>query len=149
MEIGATGTTISYFVDLLGAFLATLVTIFVLEEDRPYCDPCRVYKKKMGADTVAFAANNTLVKEIFGGIKKCIRDGDGPGLLNYVRELKEKYGGQSGSVKIVVDRRQCSRCSEWTAVGKVFRMKGKEWDRANDLDFRLSWHDAAAENAPA
>ncbi len=148
VEVGAVGTTISYFVDLLGAFVATLLTIFAMASDRPFCDPCGTYKKKQGSVTVQFAANKTLMQEVFGGIKQCIRDNDGPRLLQYVGELKQKYGAQAGSVKMVLDRRQCAHCSEWTAIGKVSRKNSRgEWERVDELDFNMSWHDAATGNA--
>ncbi len=141
VEIGAAGTTISYVVDLLGAFVATLGTLFTIATDRPYCDPCGAYKKKIGSTKVKFAANHTLVGEIFHNIAQCTEANDGPQLLNYLKELKQKYGGSSGSMKIELDLRRCPYCSQWTAVGKVFRKGGNSWDRVNDYDFTASWHD--------
>jgi hypothetical protein len=137
-EIGATGTTISYIADLLGALLGAGGLLYYFSEKRPYCDRCGKYKEQQDKYQIFFAHEENLVKEIFGRLAELKEKGVYEDMSSYCSELAEQHPGAEGDVKVVVEQRLCPDCREATILGNVYRYGKKEWKEISELGFSLN-----------
>ncbi|MHC4154590.1 MAG: hypothetical protein ACYST6_06670 [Planctomycetota bacterium] len=137
-EIGATGTTISYIADLLGALLGAGGLLYYFSEKRPYCDRCGKYKEQEDKYQILFTHEENLVKEIFGRLTELKEKGVYDDMASYCTELAEQHQAADGDVKIVVEQRLCPDCREATILGNVFRYGKKEWNEVSELGFSLN-----------
>lgn len=137
-ELGRMGTTLSYVVDLLGAWLGAWGTLIYLAGRYPYCERCSIYKKRERKYRVLFKFDERLVEEVFGRLQELIRGAIYPDLVKYCQELAQKHNDRNGNINITVDQRFCPRCREATLLGSVSRLAGSEWKELDDLSFSFS-----------
>ena len=136
-EMGSVGTTISYLADLLGAGLGAVGMLYFCSQKYPYCLPCRKYKKREQRYDVQFKYQESLVEQIFGGIREKIEKESYQDVVAYFQGLGDKHADRKGDMKISVDQRFCPICNEGTILGKVNRKKGGDWTEVDELNFRL------------
>jgi hypothetical protein len=135
IEMGATATRISFVVDLLGAGLGTVLTLLVLGSLHPFCDRCRVYKKRHHLYNIRPAPDETTLRGIFDSIAELTRKQDHRELVKLLKTLEATHQDKKSLFRIAADERFCPKCREATVLGKVSRQEGKEWKPITDLAF--------------
>lgn len=137
-QMGAAGTTLSYIVDLGGALAGALGVLFACTDRYPYCDRCLQFKRREKKYQVTFKYEENLAQEIFARIAELIQGKTYKDIVSYCRELSERHHEKKGNVQITVDQRFCRRCREASIIGKIHRLKGREWDEVSSLSFSFT-----------
>ncbi len=138
-EVGATGTTIMYFLDLLIAFGAAFGTLLGHAQIRPFCSHCARYKVRERQLLVQLTYDEELVKEIYGQINERMEAADYAGLVNYLSDLVGKGEAKKGDWRIKVDQRFCPGCREATLLGTTQQKnKSNEWNEVSELAFTFT-----------
>jgi len=137
-NVGATGTTIFYVADLLGALLGASGMLYYFSQKRPYCNRCARYKEQEAKYEIRFEYDENLAKEIFGNITQLKDKAAYDQMVSYCEQLAEQHTGDQGNVKIVVEQRLCPECAEATILGSVYRYAKKEWTEVSELAFSLN-----------
>lgn len=137
LEMGATGSTLSYLADLVGALLGAAGLAFGMADLRPYCNRCRRYKRRTEKLSLMLQ-NNVQASEVQTNIKGFVRSNDFAGLSAYVEQVAPQLAGSTGKFKIDMDWRHCPRCRQTTVIGRVYRQDRKGWSEMDNQRFSLS-----------
>lgn len=138
LQMEAAGTTLSYIIDLAGSLLGALGSLFICTDKYPYCDRCFQFKRREKKYQVTFKYEENLAQEVFVRISELIQGQIYKDIVSYFRELSDRHHEKKGNVRITVDQRFCRRCREASIIGKVYRLKGSEWDEVSDLSFSFT-----------
>jgi hypothetical protein len=137
-EMGATGTTISYAVDLLGALLGATGALLLGTESNPFCDTCSRYKRRARKYELALKTGSDPIEELLGEIQKLVAEGNFQALFQRVRDASATHKHAKPDAKIAADVRFCPTCHVVTLLGSVSRLHGNEWKTINELAFQLT-----------
>jgi hypothetical protein len=135
-DMGRAGTTITFLVDLVGAFVGAAGAALSVADGSPYCDRCRRYQ---AAGTKAERCLGTDLAEAnlqWGGLHAIAAAGDYDGLAGAVLGLPPV---DSASVaKITVTEFVCPGCRQGTVLGTVRRREENDaWGPVNGLTLRV------------
>jgi hypothetical protein len=140
-EMGAAATTISFVVDLAGAFAGAGGMLLVAASMYPYCAPCARFKSRAKKHVITFRYDEKRVQEMLGQIAAHVRTGSCADLVAYLEELSMQVHDQKGDMRITTDERQCSLCGEVTILGSVARRrKDSTWVESPELGYSLTSH---------
>jgi len=134
-EMGATGTKISFAVDLLGAALGALGTLFVLIPQHPFCGRCSVYKKRHHLYNIRPAPDEPTLRGVINSIAEVCQKQDHRELVKLLKTLEATHQDKKSHIQISADERFCPKCREATVLGKVSRLQGNEWEEISELAF--------------
>lgn len=137
VEFGATGTIVSFVVDMLGAMAGAAGVAFGLAELRPYCNRCGRFKRRTRKLRLMLQ-NNVQASEVQTNLKQFVRANDYPGMVAYIRQISPQFGGSNGKFRIDIDQRHCPACREATLIGRVYRLDKGSWSEIESQRFNLS-----------
>jgi hypothetical protein len=139
IEIGAAGTTISYVVDLAGAFVAAGGMLLVAWSMYPYCARCSRFKSRAKRHVIAFHYDATRVQQILAEILEHIRTGACGVHATYLEDLYKRVHVRDGDTQLTADERYCGSCGEVTILCR-FERQGKDgnWVDVPELAYTLT-----------
>jgi hypothetical protein len=135
VEVGTTAATVSFFADLLGAWLGAFGALVFCAERHPYCRRCARYKKGLGTGEIPLEQD--LANETVDRLQERFESGSYQDVVSLLEEIAKQPRPAETSIKIATDERVCPSCNEATLICRVMTLKGKDdWNEA--LDLRVS-----------
>ena len=128
----------AYFVDLIGALFGSLGIIWYCNRRYPYCDRCRLFKKRADKYDFIIDDKENLAVNILSEIKDIIGKGICENFISHCVHLCEQYHGKSGNTEITIDMRFCPKCEEVSVVVYVHRLSSGEWVEEKKLGFNMT-----------
>ena len=147
IELGAAGTTLSFLVDVAGAFVAAAGMLLIASSMYPYCARCGRFKSRARMHVVTFFYEEKRVQDLLGQIAAHTQAGACTAFVIYLEELSRQVFAKEGDTRITADERYCSVCGEVTIVGTFARRaKDSAWVDVPELAYTLT--SAPHETAP-
>jgi hypothetical protein len=134
VELGATASTVSFGVDLLGAWLGSFLTLMGAARGAPYCDRCRRYKNRVGRSEIPL--DEGVAVETLDEFQEHVAGGSYEAVVSFLNGVAKRETPQELVLKISTDERICPGCNEATLTCRVMRRQGNEWKEA--LEVRTS-----------
>lgn len=129
------GDKLSYFVDLLGAFIGNLGCLYVWTEKYPFCDQCKIYKKRESKYEILILETEALLSDILRRINEYIIQDNLSELISYIKELDVFHNNATANKRIIVDHRYCPKCNAVTIIGTVSKREDNDWSEVDNLNF--------------
>lgn len=137
-EMGATGTTLNFGVDLLGAGLAAFGTLLGLIAKHPFCARCNLYKKRHHLYTILPRPDEETIRNLVNAIGELCQKEDHRGLVKLLASLEREHQDKTAHIQISADERFCPQCREATVSGKVLKQQGNDWKEIAELSFNTT-----------
>ena len=141
LELGSTGTTVTYLVNIGAAFLGSLAMLAVLADMYPFCSRCFIYKKLEKKYELFWLGNIKTFDEILAQINFLIENKDYRGLSMIIPKtarVQQYIKEKDALFQISVDQRYCALCREATILGDVFIRENGQWELSNSRKFTFS-----------
>jgi hypothetical protein len=143
IEMGRTGTTITFVVDMLGALIGTGGILFSLRSDNPFCERCRRYQDAGTKVERSLGVTPTDADLRWGQLSEVAATGGYDALAGMVLDLPPV--GPESTLKLTVAEMICQGCTQGTLLGSVQRRTGKKaWDLVQALYFRAASEEGQA-----
>jgi hypothetical protein len=149
IEMGAAGTTLSFVIDVVGAFVGAGGMLVVAVSMYPYCARCGRFKSRAKIHVLTFHYEEKRVQEILAQLAAHEHSGSGAEFVAYLEELSRQIDRKEGDTRITADQRYCGVCGEVTVVGSFARRaKDAAWVDVPEMAFTLTSL-PRGENTPA
>lgn len=137
IEIGRTGTTITFLVDLLGAMFGAGCVLFTFGDDSPYCEGCRRYHD---VSSKLERALGTTAEEANGRFEQLLESADTGGYDGLTRAMLNLPPlAAESTVKLMTTELVCQGCRKGTLLATVHHRSNKNpWTPIAMQTIRLS-----------
>ena len=85
-KYGSVGTTLTFIIDLIGCFIASIGTQWAISDKYPYCNSCNQFKKRDTLFEILFQYNEEVVQNIFSTLVKHIEAKNYQALVDYLKD---------------------------------------------------------------
>lgn len=138
IEMGATGTTLSFIADLIGAGLGALAALALMIPKYPFCAGCSVFRRRSKLYSIRPHPDQTTLQTVLTSIATVCQAQDHRGLVQLLGSLEREQQVKTSHILITADERMCPKCRESVIVGTVSKQQGNEWKEIADLAFGTS-----------
>ena len=126
VEMGATATTASFAVDLLGAWLGSLGALITCAWGAPYCRRCQRYKKRVARGELPLTEESGV--ESMEQVEATFGSNDYEAVVSLLNEMAKAPAPPEVRFKLATDERVCAGCNEATLTCRFLHRKGNEWN---------------------
>ena len=131
LELGTAAAAVSLGVDVLGAWLGSLLVLLGAARSAPYCDRCQQYKKRVGRSELPLEEATAL--ETLDQLQQQVESGSYESVVSFLNALAKREPPAQQSLKLSADERVCPGCNEATLTCRVLRLHGSEWKQVTEL----------------
>jgi len=131
LDLGSWAATVSFGVDLLGAWLGSFMVLLGSARGAPYCDRCRQYKKRVGRSELPLEESTAV--ETLEQLQEQVEAGCYESVVSFLNGVAKREPPEKLTLKIAADERVCPGCNEATLLCRVLRLQGNEWKDVMEL----------------
>ncbi|MEO8002837.1 MAG: hypothetical protein ABI644_13260 [Arenimonas sp.] len=145
-ELGSTGTTLSYFVDLLAVGLIAWFTFRKLSFELPYCGKCARYMNSIETQEILLPFG-TNIGEFRKEIGELVNNGEREAVLSFLHKHAAKDDFERCRGKVALNQASCRICGAQMVSGVFHQIERFDWLEVSGSSFTiLQEHGSIADN---